>query len=114
VPWYRRETAGIVVAVRLTPKADRDAIEGTGVLADGREVVRVRVRAVPEVGAANKALVRLIAEALKHPKSAVEVVSGATQRLKQIRIAGDPDDLVRRVEALLVGKSYAAAPRPHA
>lgn len=99
--WYRRETGGIVLAIKLTPKADRDAIEGLAVVAEGREVVRVRVRALPEDGAANAALVRLIAKTLKHPKSAVKVVSGATQRLKQIRIAGDPDDLVRRVEAVV-------------
>jgi uncharacterized protein (TIGR00251 family) len=92
-----------VLAVRLTPKADRDAIEATGVLADGREFVSVRVRAVPEDGAANAALVRLLAKTLKRPKSAVELVSGATQRLKQIRIAGNPDDLVRRIEAIVSG-----------
>ena len=101
--WYRLEAGGIVLAVRLTPKADRDAIEGTGVLADGREFVRVRVRAVPEDGAANAALVRLLAKILRHPKSAIELVSGATQRLKQIRIAGDPNDLVRRIEAIVSG-----------
>jgi uncharacterized protein (TIGR00251 family) len=101
--WCLREAGGIVLAVRLTPKADRDVIEGTGVLADGREVVRVRVRAVPEDGAANAALVRLLAKTLRHPKSAIELVSGATQRLKQIRIAGDPNDLVRRIEAIVVG-----------
>lgn len=99
--WYRREARGIVLSVRLTPKADRDAIKGLAVLADGREVVRVRVRALPEDGAANTALVRLIAKTLKRPRATVEIVSGATQRLKQVRISGDPGDLEPRILAMV-------------
>jgi uncharacterized protein len=100
--WYRREKEGIILAVRLTPKADRDEIQGVGALADGRELLRVRVRALPEDGAANTALVRVIAKALRLPQSNVEVVSGATQRLKQIRMAGDPGTLAKRVEMMVV------------
>jgi uncharacterized protein (TIGR00251 family) len=99
--WYRREAGGIVLSVRLTPKADRDEIQGVGVLADGCEVLRVRVRALPEGGAADTALVRLIAKRLKLPQSTVEIVSGATQRLKQVRIAGNPGTLAERVEVMV-------------
>jgi len=100
VRWYRREPGAIVLSVRLTPKSDRDAVEGTGVLADGREVVRVRVRAVPEDGAANAALIALVAKTFHRPKSAVDVVAGATRRLKQVRISGELEDLVAVVEKL--------------
>jgi len=99
VAYYRIETGAIVVAVRLTPRADRDAVEGVGMLADGREVARVRVRALPEEEAANAALVRLMAKTFRRPKSAVTIVAGAGQRLKQIRIAGDAAELVRIVES---------------
>lgn len=91
----------VVVAVRLTPKADRDAIAGTTTLADGREVIQARVRALPADGAANTALVALMARTLGVPKSSVAVVSGQTQRVKQVRIAGDANAVAARLSALL-------------
>ena len=94
---WRKEADSVVVAVRLTPKADRDAVDGMKQLADGRSVVAVRVRAVPEKGAANVALERVLARTLGVPGSAVRVVSGATARLKQVRIDGDAP----RLEAAL-------------
>ena len=89
-----------MLSVRLTPKADRDAPDGVGVLSDGRAVLRVRVRAVPEDGAANDALVKTIAKAFGRPKSAVAVIAGATQRLKQVRVMGDAAELKRAAENL--------------
>ena len=94
----RAETDGIVVTVRLTPKADRDALAGIEILSDGHPVVRARVRAVPEDGAANKALIALLAKQFGRPKSALTLVSGATSRVKQVRVSGDPAALVKIVE----------------
>jgi uncharacterized protein len=99
VTCYRVEAGAVVIAVRLTPRADRDAVEGVGRLADRREVARVRVRAVPEAGAANAALIRLMATTFGRPKSAVTIAAGAGQRLKQVRIAGETADLIRIVES---------------
>lgn len=86
---YRVETDALVVSVRLTPKAARDAVDGVSSLSDGRPVAVARVRAVPADGAANKALSILLAKTLKVRKSAVTVISGHTSRLKQVRIEGD-------------------------
>ena len=61
---YRVEPGAIVLTVRLTPRADRDAITGISTLADGQVVASARVRAVPEDGAANKALIALLAKRL--------------------------------------------------
>ena len=91
--WYRPEKGAIVLSIRLTPKADSDRTDGIGVLADGRAVGRVRVRAVPEDGAANAALIGVIAKAFKRPKSVVAIIAGAGQRLKQVRVGGDPAEL---------------------
>ena len=96
---YRVVPGAIVVTVRLTPRADRDAVDGVGALSDGRPVARVRVRALPDRGAANAALLTLMAKAFGRRKSAVTLVAGATLRLKQVRVAGDPGDLVRVVES---------------
>jgi len=78
-----------MVTVRLTPKGGRDAIDGLERLADGRAVLKVRVRAAPSEGAANAALVRLMAQALDVPPRQVSLTAGATARVKRIKIAGD-------------------------
>ncbi len=98
-PPYRLEAGAVRLTVRLTPKADRDRIDGIGQLDDGRAVARIRVRAVPADGAANAALIAVIAKALRRPKSSVEIVSGHSQRVKQVRVAGDPGALVPLLEA---------------
>ena len=67
---HRVEADAVVVSLRLTPKAARDGIDGIGMLSDGRPVVLARVRAVPADGAANAALVGLLAKTLKVRKSA--------------------------------------------
>lgn len=97
---YRAREDGVEVFVRLTPKSARDAVEGVEVSDDGRAHLKARVRAVPEKGKANQAMVKLLAKALGVPASAVEVVSGDTARLKMLRIAGDAQALVASLEAL--------------
>ena len=99
VPWATRKD-GLALAVRLTPKSSRDAVEGIEHLADGRVVLKARVRAVPEDGAANEALLRLLAKSLSLPVSSLHLESGATSRLKTIHIAGDPAMLAARMIAL--------------
>ena len=86
--------------VRLTPRSSRDAIEGVMALDDGREVLKVKVRAVPEKGRANAALIKLVAKKLDVARSGVTIASGATARLKSLRIEGDAAVLASRVKAL--------------
>ena len=79
---------GLVLVVRLTPHGGRDAIDGIEQLADGRSVLKARVRAAASEGEANEALVRLIARALGVPPRDVKLVAGATARLKRVASAG--------------------------
>ncbi|WAP70789.1 DUF167 domain-containing protein [Jiella pelagia] len=87
--FFRAEGEAVLLFVRVTPRSSRDAIEGVTVDAAGEARLAVRLRAVPEDGKANKALVALIAKSWKIPKSAIEVVSGLTMRQKTLRIAHD-------------------------
>jgi uncharacterized protein YggU (UPF0235/DUF167 family) len=87
------------VAVRLQPRAARDAIDGIVGGADGRPVLAARVRAVPEQGRANAALVRLLAAAWGVPAGSIAVVGGGRSRSKLIEVAGDPPVLLARLEA---------------
>ncbi|AVO46677.1 hypothetical protein C6569_17305 [Phreatobacter cathodiphilus] len=87
---YRIERERLLVDVRLTPRGGRDAVEGAETLADGRAVLKARVRAVPEDGKANAALESLIAAELGIGRSQVAVIHGKTARLKTLAVQGDP------------------------
>ncbi|TPI16680.1 DUF167 family protein [Mesorhizobium sp. B4-1-1] len=97
---FRLRENGIDLYVRLTPKAALDRIDGVETAADGRGHLKARVRAVPENGAANQALERMLAKALGVPASGVSVVAGGTSRLKTLRIVGEPIALAESVKAL--------------
>lgn len=77
--------------LRVTPNAGRDAIEGYENLADGTEVLRLRVAAVPDKGKANAAVIALLSKALGLPRSALRLVAGETARLKTIELPDDAD-----------------------
>lgn len=79
---------GLALTVRLTPKGGRDAIDGIEQMADGRSVLKVRVRAAPSEGEANDALVRLLAKSLGVAPRQVTLVAGATARIKRLEVAG--------------------------
>ena len=91
---------GVALAVRLTPKGGRDAIDGIAHLADGRSVLKVRVRAAPIEGEANAALLRLIARATGVPPRDVALTAGATARIKQLAISGDGPTLIAALEKI--------------
>jgi uncharacterized protein len=92
LPW-RSAPGGVLVEVRLTPRAGRDAVEGVIRRADGRVVLKARVRAAPSEGEANAALCRLLADAVGVAPRQATLVAGATAREKRVRIAGDPASL---------------------
>jgi uncharacterized protein (TIGR00251 family) len=80
---------GLLLTVRLTPKGGRDAVDGIETLSDGRAVLKARVRALPEDGEANAALIKLIAKAVGVSASRITVQSGHTSRLKVLKLEGD-------------------------
>ena len=98
-PWTANPD-GLTVTIRLTPKSSRAAIEGVERLSDGRAVLKVRVRSAPEDGKANDALLRMLSKALGAPQKCVSLVSGATSRVKTIRISGDGPALATTLEML--------------
>jgi uncharacterized protein (TIGR00251 family) len=102
-PW-RYSTAGISVALRVTPRGGRDGIDGLETLANGRTVVKVRVRAIAEAGEANRAVAELLAKALGVSKRDVRVLSGTTSRLKQVAVDGDPVQLGDALRKLTAAK----------
>jgi len=103
-PW-RISSEGISVALRVTPRGGRDDIDGVETLSDGRSVLKVRVRAVADGGEANRAVTELLARSLRVPKARVRLLSGATSRLKQIAVDGDPAALGEALRLLTSAKA---------
>lgn len=104
VPW-RTSITGVSVALRVTPRGGRDGVDGIEQLAGSRSVLKVRVRAIADGGEANRAVLVLLAKSLGVPKASVSLLSGATSRLKQVAIAGDPARLTEALRELASVKS---------
>lgn len=86
---------GVLIDVRVIPRAGRSAISGTR-----DNALVVRLNAPPVEGAANAELIEVLADALDVPKRAVAIVSGDRSRQKRVRVDG-------------VTVAYAASRLPH-
>jgi len=94
---YALARDGVRLAVHLVPKAASDRVVGWAAAADGTVQLKVAVRAAPQAGAANDALLRFLADLLRLPRRQVTLALGATQRRKLVHLAGDPARLERLV-----------------
>lgn len=88
----REDGARLIVPVRVTPRARRNALSLEG------GVLRAWLTAPPVEGAANAALLALLAERLGLPKRAVTLVRGETSREKVVAIEGiSAEELKKRI-----------------
>lgn len=103
LPW--RAGAGcVIVRVRITPKSSKDAIDGVEETAEG-PALKARVRAVPSDGAANAALMKLLAEWVGVPKSSVTLAHGGKSRVKSVEITGNAGEIEARLAQRLAGSA---------
>lgn len=87
-----REAAdGCTVAVRIHPRARKNAITG-----EIGHALKLSLTAPPVEGKANRACIDFFAEVLKVPRSSVSIASGQSSRNKVVRVAGLSADEVRR------------------
>jgi hypothetical protein len=98
-PWVLAAD-GLLLAVRVTPKGGRDAVDGIADLADGTCVLKVRVRTAASGGAANAALLRLVAGTLGLPARDVSLLAGDRARIKRLKIAGAGPALAAALEKI--------------
>jgi uncharacterized protein len=77
-------TGHVDLAIRVTPRAARATVDGV----DGEGRLRVRVTAPPVDGAANEAVLALLASELGVRRSGVTLLAGSTGRLKRVRVEG--------------------------
>ena len=86
----RDEPGRVMLSLRVTPRAHRETLT----VEQGQ--LRVRLRAAPVDGAANDALIALLAERTGLPRRDITLLRGATARLKQLAIAGQTADSLRQ------------------
>jgi uncharacterized protein (TIGR00251 family) len=89
--FLRRNASGVTVDLRVQPRARRTALEST----DG--ALKAAVTVPPEDGKANDAVIALLAERWRLPRSSFDIVKGASTRTKTISVAGDPSALANRI-----------------
>jgi len=92
---WRVRPDGIEIAVRVTPRGGRDAFA-----AGTDEHFAARLAAAPVDGAANAALIPLVAKAFGLARRDVTLIAGETARLKRLRLAGDPSALAEKAASL--------------
>jgi hypothetical protein len=78
-----------LLPIRVTPRAAKPGIGGWREGVDGREELEVRVAEAPTDGAANDAVVKLLAKALGVSRSELSIISGVTSRHKRVAIPFD-------------------------
>lgn len=85
------------IAIRVTPRSARPGIGGWRSGADGREELEIRVAEAPTDGAANAAVVKLLAKGLGIPRSEVRIVAGKASRHKRIEVPLDVEEVRHRL-----------------
>ena len=90
----------LLLRVRLTPKASRNALSGIIEMPNGRKMLKISVNALPEDGKANIELIRFLSKTLNIPKNRIELVSGTTSREKLVQIQGDTKKIAKTITFL--------------
>ena len=82
----------MLINVRVIPRSSRNALEWE------QDVLKARLTAPPVDGAANTALIALLAERLAIPRRMITIVRGATSRQKTVEITGlTMDELLHKL-----------------
>jgi uncharacterized protein (TIGR00251 family) len=86
-----------VISIRVTPRSAKPGIGGWREGADGREELEVRVAEAPADGAANDAVIKLLAKSFGISRSEVTIISGEASRHKRVAIPFDVDEVRHRL-----------------
>jgi len=104
INWIKQSSKGLRITIRATPGSSRSEIIGAD-----ENWLKVRLKAAPVDGKANKELIKFIAKFAKVSKSSVDICSGKNARLKLIEIRGIPlQDFINRIKEIQGTKKFPA------
>lgn len=98
--FYTLKNDKIIIHIRLTPSAAKNAIGGLHTDANNQTWLKASVTTIPEKGKANKALIDLLSKTLKIRKTAFTITSGETDRHKTITLDHMDEGVVNLLNAL--------------
>ena len=90
MPWLETTPDGVLLRLRIIPRAARDSVQGPH-----GDRLKIRLQAPPVDGKANRALLQLLALRLDVPRSALALVAGAAGREKTVLAMGVTAEAVR-------------------
>jgi uncharacterized protein (TIGR00251 family) len=90
---------GVEVFLRVQPGARREELKGVVTSTDNRARLQLALTVAPEGGKANQRLLAMLAKHWKLPRSAMEIITGTTSRLKTLLINGDSATILARIKA---------------
>ena len=99
-PWQLAKEH-LMVRIRVTPNARKNALGGLRTAADGSSALHVHVSVPPEKGKANKAAIAILAKALGVPRSAISVTMGETSRNKTLSISAPFGHALEALERIM-------------
>ncbi|MFC1877284.1 DUF167 domain-containing protein [Thermodesulfobacteriota bacterium] len=78
------DKTGLKFNIYVQPRSSRNQVVGLH-----GDALKVKIKAPPVEGAANKMCIAVLAKALNVPKSAIEIVSGKASRTKRVQVRGE-------------------------
>ncbi len=94
---FTEKDGAIIFDVRVVPRASKSEIVG-----ELGGALKIRIAAPPVDGAANAELIKILAKEFKVSKSKIEIISGQTSKLKQIKMS---DSTRKKLDAILRGEN---------
>ncbi len=91
----------VMVAIKLSPKSAKDQLMGVCFDQYDNAYLDVKIRAIPEKGQANVALIAFMAKQLRIPKSNISLAAGSTSRYKTLQIEDDFQAILQKLSELL-------------
>lgn len=101
---FTRKDDDLILHVRVSPGASRDQAKGMFTDANGKNWLQVKVRAAPDKGKANKAVITVLSKLLGLPKSRFELIRGATARTKVLHLSSAGQTCEKALKLLIRGE----------
>lgn len=98
-PFFTVIEDGVILNIHVQPRASKNQVCGLQ-----GEALKIRLTSPPVDGAANKLCREYLADLFGVAKSYVEIISGETSRHKRVRISGNPVQLKKIIDSIIISR----------